>query len=468
MRYLNNYQDFILEKRNHTEKIKKFANVPTIINWANNLDSDMALWLANTLTIELKKESKKRGYSDEELTKYLSGEANIKIDIIANILIKTLSEKFTKILDYINSPLQDTKPNINKLSLEEALQKSDEWHTEIEKFAGNQIEDEEGEIIMTFPNGYYWIDLQTTKCEAEAKAMGHCGNTNQGTTLLSLRKNKYPFVTIAYDEEEDKFTQIKGRGNKKPIEKYHQYVVDLIIFLEVDKFKSEYDRSTDLTPDDLSQELYNKLELENPDYIENSKPPTIEEMRESYKEDILNDINEYISIYPNYFVRHIDDDEFVKELISNESENTNIEDLIDMTNKDTIIDLIKDIIPEDELNEYIINHINNNTKLDNNTKTEKLNDLDDDFEYLNDLDDKELEKLIDDLNYNDDIVDKYFTDKYEDTTAEEYLEELYGKNYSQELSGSLLNWLKNYFDEDAFAQDIAEDEDKSYLEERYA
>jgi len=466
MIYLNNYQYFILEKRNHTEKIKKFANVPTIINWANNLDSDMALWLANTMVIELKKEDIKRGYKEEEIKKYLSGEKNEKLENIVNILIKTLSEKFTKILDYINSPLQDTKPNINKLSLEEALQKSDEWHTEIEKFAGKQIED--GEIIMTFPNGYYWIDLQTTKCEAEAKAMGHCGNTNQGTTILSLRKNKYPFVTIAYDEDEDKFTQIKGRGNKKPIEKYHQYVVDLIIFLEVDKFKSEYDRKTDLTPDDLSQELYDKLESENPDYIENSKPPSIEELRELYKQDILYDIDEYISIYPNYFFQHMNDEQFVKDQIESECDSYNIKELIDIESKDKIIKLIKDIIPEDELNEYIINHINNNTKLDNNKKTEILDNLDDDFEYLNDLDEKELEKLIDDLNYNDDIIEKYFTDRYEDTTVEEYFEEMFGRDYQSQLTGNFLKWIKNYFDEDAFAQDISEDEDESNLEERYA
>jgi hypothetical protein len=321
---------------------------------------------------------------------------------------------------------------------------------------------------MTFPNGYYWIDLQTTTCEAEAKAMGHCGNTNQGTTILSLRKNKYPFVTIAYDEDEDKFTQIKGRGNKKPIEKYHQYVVDLIIFLEVDKFKSEYDRKTDLTPDDLSQELYDKLESENPDYIENSKPPSIEELRELYKQDILYDIDEYISIYPNYFVKHMDDDQFVKDQIETECDSYNIKELIDIESKDKIIELIKDIIPEDELNEYIINHINNNTKLDNNKKTEILDNLDDDFEYLNDLDEKELEKLIDDLNYNDDIIKKYFTDRYEDTTVEEYFEEMFGKDYQSQLTGNFLKWIKKYFDEDAFAQDISEDEDESDLEERYA
>ena len=63
MKYLSNYYDYILERRDHTNKIKKFANNIKIIDWASNLDSDMSLWLANQLVIKLKDDAKKRGYS---------------------------------------------------------------------------------------------------------------------------------------------------------------------------------------------------------------------------------------------------------------------------------------------------------------------------------------------------------------------------------------------------------------------
>ena len=54
MKYLSNYYNYILERRDHTNKIKKFANNIKIIDWANNLDPDMSLWLANQLVIKLR------------------------------------------------------------------------------------------------------------------------------------------------------------------------------------------------------------------------------------------------------------------------------------------------------------------------------------------------------------------------------------------------------------------------------
>ena len=109
------------------------------------------------------------------------------------------------------------------MSLEKAIQRSEDWHEEIKSNTNNfVIEDEEGSIIMEFPDGYYWLDLLTTTCE-EAKAMGHCGITSKATTLLSLRRYKQPHVTIAWDENNNMFNQIKGKENDKPVEKYHKY-----------------------------------------------------------------------------------------------------------------------------------------------------------------------------------------------------------------------------------------------------
>lgn len=44
-----NYYNFINEKRDHRIKIKKFANIPEIYDWAHELDSNMALWISDEL-----------------------------------------------------------------------------------------------------------------------------------------------------------------------------------------------------------------------------------------------------------------------------------------------------------------------------------------------------------------------------------------------------------------------------------
>ena len=455
MKYLSNYYDYILERRDHTNKIKKFANNIKIIDWASNLDSDMSLWLANQLVIKLKDDAKKRGYSDDVISGYLKGE-NQELDKVTDNVINILSQYFTKVLDYVNSPLHDNKPNINRLSLNDALEKSNAWHKEIEQNQGKQIEDEDGELIMEFPDGFYWIDLQTKRSEQEGESMGHCGNTNKGTTIISLRRDRYPYVTVAYDEDDKIITQIKGRGNKKPVERYHKYVVDLIIELEVEKFKSEYDRSSDLLPEDLSEELYEKLEDANPSYIENSKGHTIEEMREMYYEDILNDIKEYAFMYSSTFFDNIDDERFIEDVIENEKENFEIENI----HFSEILKYVKSIIPYDEYEKYLANKIDADDDLDDEEKEEAKSNID-----IDEVSESDLIDMIEDLNYLEEIIDECMENRYRNYSAKDYIEEIYGR--VNELDKHTYDWLYNYLNDSEFARSIADDESEEYLEDRY-
>lgn len=100
------------------------------------------------------------------------------------------------------------------------------------------------EIVMQFPGEWYWIDLGRGACDAEAKAMGHCGNTptvKEGETILSLRKrikdgkNVFwePHLTFILDAE-GYLGEMKGKANEKPAQKYHQYITAL---LKTDKIK---------------------------------------------------------------------------------------------------------------------------------------------------------------------------------------------------------------------------------------
>lgn len=85
----------------------------------------------------------------------------------------------------------------------------------------------EGKIIMTFDDGYYWIDLAKTHCPYEEKEMGHCAEDERGT-LWSLRdKHGKPHVTATVTGGGD-IVQMKGKENKKPVEKYHKYIAQLL------------------------------------------------------------------------------------------------------------------------------------------------------------------------------------------------------------------------------------------------
>lgn len=165
-------------------------------------------------------------------------------------------------LKYPNRPMVDLKQIKN---LEEALDKAIEWHDSLE--ASGKIEDESGEIIKQYPEGYYWIDLKTNNSQQEGNAMGHCGRDGQATTLLSLRnsKTKEPHVTMAYNENTGKITQVKGKQNKKPIEKYMNFVMDLIKEMKSSGKFTGFKWSYPLNGPDLSLEdqksLYSPREL---------------------------------------------------------------------------------------------------------------------------------------------------------------------------------------------------------------
>lgn len=100
------------------------------------------------------------------------------------------------------------------------------------------IEDDEAELIMDFGDGFGWYDLQKAYCSKEAKAMGHCGNSprqHTDDTILSLRYQGdhdgqpiYRPVLTFIRNEDGYLTEMKGRGNDKPAERYHKYIVPLL------------------------------------------------------------------------------------------------------------------------------------------------------------------------------------------------------------------------------------------------
>jgi hypothetical protein len=190
-----------------------------------------------------------------------------KIDSIPDEEIKELNQRLeldfidfkhgkhqrqlTGIFDYFLSPMRNQQDAINLVT--STFEQMDEiqkaWHDNLK--ASSKILNEKGNVIKRYPDGFYWVDLLTNSSKEEGEAMGHCGRTN-ADTLLSLRRKSdggfiEPFVTVAIDyaistgnlkiKVHSKYSdirQIKGKNNTKPVEKYHSYIVDLLLDKELD------------------------------------------------------------------------------------------------------------------------------------------------------------------------------------------------------------------------------------------
>jgi len=108
-----------------------------------------------------------------------------------------------------------------------------------------EVQANAGEIIIEFDDVYHWALLSTPEeMKVEAQAMRHCGvPTRSGSVLLSLRspgkvgqRAHLTFEWIPLDPEKPFIPQnwgvlgeMKGYANSKPKEKYHPYIIELLL-----------------------------------------------------------------------------------------------------------------------------------------------------------------------------------------------------------------------------------------------
>jgi hypothetical protein len=222
---------------------------------------NLILWVAKTYKKELIDKNK-----DEKFIAYLKGDVE-KINQSFKAKIEETFEReyengYAMIFDYFLSLSRKNKLNIVTSTYTEMYDEQQNWHDNLDVI-NVDVTDESGEVLMSFPDGYYWIDLLTNNSPQEAAAMGHCGRTS-ANTILSLRdSNKKSHVTIAVDYlVKSEFTfksirQCKGKQNTKPVPRYHKYIVDLLLddrFETVITDKQEYRASSDFHIFDIQDE----------------------------------------------------------------------------------------------------------------------------------------------------------------------------------------------------------------------
>jgi hypothetical protein len=341
MKYLLLFEEFNIDNLKNKFKIRDevisyFDSLKKINHNRKDVNIDkVILWYAKILNDDIKNKLKKSlnnlfgkpdRIDDFNIAKTMLDYLNFKIDkleessldVLKDIigdLYKDISSKMSNINDYIFSSLRDEKINFINTTVDEMNIKANEWHKEL-KSSEDLIKEETNKIIIDYGD-YYWVDLESNDCEEEGSAMGHCGRTIADTMLSLRERKKYgiePHATIAIDGDIDNYTeiyQIKGRGNKKPVSKYHKYIVDFLIKNEgVYIGDEEYDRSQDFSISDLDYNTYKN------------------EVNQLFERGFVNikNMNEFTDEYKKYYIDYLkNNNKLSQSTIAHLYENKNID-----------------------------------------------------------------------------------------------------------------------------------------------
>ena len=148
-----------------------------------------------------------------------------------------------------------------------------------EMFRQNRLIEKEktDDVIMRFPDGFAWVDLNTPADNEEGETMGHCGNRasyRSDETILSLRKTVkyqgkqwwYPVCTFILDGD-NLLGEMKGRNNNKPQDRYHPYIIALLKTKRIEGIKGGgYKPENNFSLNDLTDEERENLIEHNPNF----------------------------------------------------------------------------------------------------------------------------------------------------------------------------------------------------------
>lgn len=196
-----------------------------------------------------------------------------------------------------------------KMLYHDLLDAEREWKNQLRKklnqIIEQSVEPQPGDRVILDYGDYAWVKLDREYCQAEARAMKHCGNADYkpGDRIFSLRskvsdhvslidsaiKNNVepenrewdidnlerlrntelqePHLTFILDKN-GLFGEMKGQANSKPKEKYHPYIVDLILQDFVKGFKPGiYLPENDFKISDLSKKLLSQVARQKPEFV---------------------------------------------------------------------------------------------------------------------------------------------------------------------------------------------------------
>lgn len=135
------------------------------------------------------------------------------------------------ILDYLNAE----NVTLGNKKFDEIKYESEDWHAcSFENVKPGAYKTKK--IILQLKDGYSWVEVPVEDLKTEGDLMQHCVGRmkkyrSDSIMILSLRdKNNNPHVTIEFNNSG--ISQIQGKQDKRPIEKYHPMIMELFDYLK--------------------------------------------------------------------------------------------------------------------------------------------------------------------------------------------------------------------------------------------
>lgn len=183
-----------------------------------------------------------------------------------------LNANIGEVADWINMWVQENPNSRIPFSWEVASQEAERWHKELSRMTAQDNPDDEAEgtdVVYEHDDGFYWVMISSPTClSREGSRMGHCVGsysaqvTSGRTRIFSLRNpQNHPAVTIevnnpyegyqfvnpsakqtdlfAGGNDEGTVSQIKGKQNRAPVQKYVPHVIEFLRAFGFEKFDSD-------------------------------------------------------------------------------------------------------------------------------------------------------------------------------------------------------------------------------------
>ena len=252
--YVHNHNSFSSESKKTLSKWIVYSAIKNVISVLNRPDAK---------------------YNNfERISLEMENQVTHNIPILSDFLISNLDNNGNL------NPQLSSKFNNPSFTYNELFILNSEYHENLKKKQRNKP-GREGKVVLTFPDGYFWTDLERKYCEIEKDAMGHCGNVGGKTddTILSLRDSKnIPHLTFILNN--GILGEMKGKNNNKPSEKYHSYIIELLKLPIIKNIKGggylpeNNFKLSDLTKEQFEELIKLKPEMEESLYIPAARKPS--------------------------------------------------------------------------------------------------------------------------------------------------------------------------------------------------
>lgn len=208
-------------------------------DWANefhNLSDKVSVWIADTFIKEMINIYRDDIPQGEDPKRYVVGLLNDQGPHGNDAWQVRFKPRYEYVIHWLRAPRRE-QVNIRELTLDAAYDLAQEWHDSLQIRKQTDY-NETGDVFIDYRNdqgvGYYWVNLHTNYCSAEAERMGHCARANTpGSELISLRRiNEFgegeSYLTVDY-RPGGVLGDFHRHGNKKPTSRFHRQIVDFLI-----------------------------------------------------------------------------------------------------------------------------------------------------------------------------------------------------------------------------------------------